>query len=335
MIIWGQFILCTAVIVFSGSRLSLYGDVIAERTGMSKTWIGVVLIASVTSLPELITGLSAVAVFDLPNIAAGDVLGSCMFNILIIALLDFIGGPTPLSARAHQGQVLTAGFGILLLGLVGLSLAANAVIPQIGWISASSFVILGLYLVAMRTVFLYERKRAAEVAREIVGETKYGHVSSARAYSLYGLNAAVIIVAATLLPYLGERIAEGTGLGTMFVGSIFVAFSTSLPEVVVSVSALRIGAVDIALGNLFGSNLFNIGILALDDVLYTKGPLIAQISAGHQVSVMAAIAMTAVAVIGLTYQLTRKLRFFAWDSVAIAIIYVLAISILYVAGTGK
>jgi Ca2+/Na+ antiporter len=69
--------------------------------------------ASVTSLPELVTGISSSAVFDLPDIAAGDVLGSCMFNVLILAVLDFLSGAAPISAKAHQGQVLTASFGIL------------------------------------------------------------------------------------------------------------------------------------------------------------------------------------------------------------------------------
>jgi cation:H+ antiporter len=85
MIVWLQFIACTAIIVFAGAKLSKYGDIIADLTGMGRMWIGVVLLASVTSLPELITGVSSVTLYDLPNIAVGDVLGSCMFNLLIIA----------------------------------------------------------------------------------------------------------------------------------------------------------------------------------------------------------------------------------------------------------
>jgi cation:H+ antiporter len=332
LIVWLQFIACTALILFSGSKLSFYGDIIAEKTGMGRTWIGVVLMASVTSLPEMITGVSSVTIFDLPDIAVGDVLGSCMFNMLIIALLDFMGGSTPLSARAHHGQVLGAGFGILLLGLVGISLFASASVPRIGWISLSSLVFLAVYLIAIRTVFLYEKRRISEFVRDVAEEARYESVAKARAYTMYGLNAAVIIAAATYLPYLGERIAELTGLGRTFVGSIIIALSTSLPEVVVCLGALRLGAVDIALGNLFGSNLFNIGILALDDVLYTKGALLSHVSGGHLVMALAAITMTAIATIGLTYQTTRKLHVFAWDSIGIVIVYVLATLVLYASG---
>lgn len=149
MVIWLQFAGCTALIIFSGSRLSMYGDVIAEKTGMGQTWIGVVLMASVTSLPELITGISSVRIYNLPNIAAGDVLGSCMFNLLILAALDVGRRQAPISSIAHQGQVLTAAFGIVFLGLTGISILAANSIPTLGRISVSSFLLLGLYFVAM------------------------------------------------------------------------------------------------------------------------------------------------------------------------------------------
>jgi cation:H+ antiporter len=332
--IWLQFAACTALILLSGWKLAFYGDIIAERTGVGRIWIGVVLMALVTSLPELITGVSSIAVFDLPNIAAGDVLGSCMFNMLIIAMLDFMNGSTPLSARTHQGQVIGAGFGILLLGLVSISLLSSAAIPTIGWVSISSLVFLGVYLIAIRTVFLYEKRRIGEFVRDVAEEARHSHITKSRAFTMYGLNALVIIVAATYLPHVGQRIAEITGLGRTFVGSVFIALSTSLPELVVSLGALRLGAVDIALGNLFGSNLFNIAILALDDVLYTKGALLSNVSQSHLVTASAAIVMTAIAVIGLTYQAMRKLRFFAWDSVGVVVIYVFATLILYATGTG-
>ena len=101
ILLWSQFALVTLVIVFAGYHLSTYGDVIAEKTGMGRTWVGIILMASVTSLPELITGASSVVVFDLPSIAIGNILGACMFNMLVIGLLDALSGPIPISAKAH------------------------------------------------------------------------------------------------------------------------------------------------------------------------------------------------------------------------------------------
>jgi cation:H+ antiporter len=112
---------CTLLIVLSGVRLSRYGDVIAEKSGLGGTWMGVLVMAAVTSLPELVTGVSSIVVFDVPDIAAGDVIGSCMFNLLILAFLDF-RHPEPLSARIHQGHVLSAAFGIVMLGLAALAM---------------------------------------------------------------------------------------------------------------------------------------------------------------------------------------------------------------------
>jgi cation:H+ antiporter len=329
MVLWLQFIACTGIILVSGTYLSKYGDVIAEKTGLGRTWVGVILMASVTSLPELVTGISSTAIFNVPDIAVGDVLGSCMFNILILAVLDFMSRSAPISTKAHQGQVLTAAFGMLLLGLVNVSLFGAAQMPSVGWVGVYSFVFIAVYLIAMRSVFSYEKKRIAELIEVVAEEIRYEKISKAKAYRMYGLNALLTIGAAVYLPGLGARIAEFTGLGQTFVGNIFIALSTSLPELVVSIATLKIGAIDMAFGNIFGSNLFNILILAVDDLFYTKGPILSHVSANHLVTSSAAIAMTAVAAIGLTYRASKKWLFFAWDSVAILAIYTFALSILY------
>lgn len=330
LLTWLLFIACAAVILVAGTQLSRYGDVIADMTGLGRTWIGVVLLASVTSLPELITGFSSVAIFRVPNIAMGDIAGSCMFNLLIIAMLDALHGPSPISARVHQGQVLSASFGVILLGLVSLSIVLGEMLPIIGWMSVSSVLFIVIYLLAMRTIFTYEQRRiVAEFVAEMATEAEARHPSAARVYGLFTLNAVLIVGAALYLPGLAETLAETTGLGQTFFGTIFVALSTSLPEVVVSIAALRIGAIDMAVGNIFGSNLFNIGILALDDLFYTPGPLLAAIETSHIIAVLAAIIMTAIAIVGLTYRSDSKRLFVAWDALGIAVVYALANVALY------
>jgi cation:H+ antiporter len=329
MVLWFQFAAVAAVILFAGANLSKYGDVIAEKTGMGRTWVGVILMASVTSLPELITGVSAVAMFDLPDLAVGNVLGACMFNMLTIALLDVLSGSTPISARANQGQVLAAGFGLLLLAVAASSIAANASMPALGWIGWYSVAFFLIYAVAMRTVFLFERKRIAELVHERMEAARYDHVSLGKAYRNYAVNAALVIAAAIYLPYLGDRIATVTGLGGTFVGTTLIALTTTLPELAVSIAALRIGAADLVFGNLFGSNLFNLAILAVDDVLYVKGPLLSDVAQSHMVTANAAMAMTAVAVIGLTYRASKKRFLFAWDSLAILAIYGLGVATVF------
>jgi cation:H+ antiporter len=118
-------------------------------------------------------------------------------------------------------------------------------------------------------------------------------------------------------------------LGQSFIGNIVIAASTSLPEIVVSLAALKMGAVDMAFGNLFGSNLFDMAILGIDDVFYMNGVLTAVVSPNHQIAAVAAMTMTAVAVVGLTYRVTKKTLFLAWDSWGIVGVFVLTTVALY------
>ena len=184
------------------------------------------------------------------------------------------------------------------------------------------------YVAGMRTIFSYEKRQIAERVKGLAEEDQYTHISKTKAFTMCGINAALIIGAATYLPHVGESIAQGTGLGQTFVGNIFIALSTSLPEVVVSVAALKLGAVDLAFGNILGSNLFNISILALDDVLYTRGPILAHVSGNHTVTAVAAMTMTAVAIIGLTFRASKKTLFIAWDALGIVILHVITTTIL-------
>jgi cation:H+ antiporter len=329
LILWLQFIACAGVILIAGTYVSKYGDIIAEKTGLGRTWIGVILIASVTSLPELVTGISSVAVFNLPDIAVGNILGACMLNLLMMSILDVIGGSAPISTRVHQGHVLTAGFGILMLGIASLTVMLAGSLPAIGWIGVNSLFFIGCYLVAMRMVFVYEKRRIAEFVKEMAEEVQYRNISKSRAYAVFAANAVLIIGAAIYLPRIGEDIAARTGLGQTFVGSVFIALSTTLPELVVSISALMIGAADIAVGNLFGSTVFNVFLLAVDDVFYTAGPLLADVSEDHLVSSLSAIIALSIAIIGLIYRADKKALLFGWDSLAILAIYVFNLSVLY------
>ena len=127
--IWIEFIVCAIAITWSGYILSKYGDVIAEKTGLGRAWIGAILIAGVTSLPELASGISAITWLKVPNLAAGAVLGSCLFNLMLIAFMDLTYQPGRVLANAQDVHILSGGLGVLLLGLVamGVLIAVRAV----------------------------------------------------------------------------------------------------------------------------------------------------------------------------------------------------------------
>jgi len=327
---WAGYAACTVLIVFSGVKLSGYGDIIAVKTGLGRTWIGVVLMASVTSLPELITGLGSVTYAGAPDIAVGNVLGSCTFNMLILALLDVLHRPLPLSARARHGHTLTAGFGILLLCIATVGLFLQGRHSPIGWVGAYSLLFLGIYVIAMRTIFAYEKKQVAAFVKGHAGGPGYDGISLRSAVLKYAVHAGVIIAAASLLPLVGKGIAESTALGQTFVGNVFIAASTTLPEVVVSLAAVRMGSLDMAVGNLFGSNIFNVGlILAMDDFFFTPGAILSFVDPSHLVSAVSAAAMTTIAVLGLTYRAEKKRLWLAWDSIGMTAVFLVNLLILF------
>jgi len=333
--VWVQFLLCVLAIGFAGVKLSRYGDAIADKTGLGGTWIGVIMLASVTSLPELVTGISSVTVADTPDIAAGDVLGSCVFNLVLIVMLDFLSRDESVYRRASQGHILAAGFGIMLIGIAGLNLllAAKGGTVAIWHMGLYSPAILILYAVAMRSVFLYESVQVQEFTQ---AETDaYPELTLRVAVARYVAAAVVVLVAGAWLPFVAKALAVEMGWHESFVGTLFVAFVTSLPEMVVTVAALHLGAIDMAIGNLFGSNLFNIAILAVDDILFLPGPLFDSVSTTHAMSAFSAIMMTGVAIVGLLYRpRNRVLKTVGWASIFLFTVYLINSYILYIYGEG-
>jgi cation:H+ antiporter len=251
-----------------------------------------------------------------------------MFNLLILSLLDAIQ-PERLSARAYRGHALSIGFALLLLGIAGVGLVAGARLPALGWVGLYSPLLIVVYLVAMRVIFTHEQRRRARETDEVAEALQYGETTTRAAGLRYGGAAVVVIAAALWLPQLGAELARQTGLGDAFVGSIFIAIVTSLPEIAVSLTAVRIGALDLAIGNVLGSNLFNLLILGLDDLFYRQGPLLTDVNASHGVALFAIVTMNALFLVGLTSRVITKRFVVAWDTGGIAVVYAVAIGLIY------
>jgi cation:H+ antiporter len=330
LITWVQFVGCLAVIGVAGVQLSRYGDAIADKTGLGGTWVGVMMLGTVTSLPELVTGVSSVTVAGVPEIAVGDVLGSCAFNLLLLVMLDLFYRQESVYTRASHGHVLGGGFGVILLGVVGFALLWSALggVPALAHVGIYTPAIFLLYAIALRTVFLYSQRTLAEYAGE--EPDRYPQLSLSQTLWRY-LGAALFVVgAAVWLPFIGERLAATMGWYQSFVGTLFVAFVTSVPELVVTFAAMKLGALDMALGNLVGSNLFNIMILGIDDLFYTAGPLLAHVSVVHTATALTAMAMTGIAIVALLYHPRKRvLHTVGWASVLLAAVFLLNAWVLY------
>lgn len=328
--VWVQFGVCALLIAVAGRRLSHYGDVIAEKTGLSGNWIGMILLASVTSLPELVTGISAVTLTDAPELAVGNALGSCMVNLSMLAVIDFLYRRESFYRRASRGHILSAGFGIVALALVGVSILLGSMTPAaaIGHVGVQALVILLLYVVAIRTVLAFEREQIREFAEDVA--ERYPQLTLRQALTGYAMAAAVVVAAGVWLPFIGTRLAEVMNWHGSFVGTLFIAIATTMPELAVTVSAVRIGALDMAIANLLGSNLFNVTILAIDDLFYLKGPIFSHVTATQAFSAFSGCLMTGLAVIGLACRPgVRLLRAVGWISIGLVATYVLNAWVLF------
>jgi cation:H+ antiporter len=183
----------------------------------------------------------------------------------------------------------------------------------------------------MRALFRYERRQRAAAVEERV--ERYPDTTLREALIRYGLAASMVVTAGLWLPYVGRDIAQAMAWQETFVGTLFVAFATTLPEIVVTVSALRIGALDLAVSNLLGSNLFNLVIIAIDDTVYLKGPLLSFVSPLHAVSALSVVMMSGVAVVGLFYRPRERLfRTVGWTSLLLLSLYLLNAFFLYLYG---
>jgi len=324
------FAVSVAIIIYSGTKLSFYGDKIADLTGMGKAWVGLILMASVTSLPELITGISAVAIVKAPDLAAGDIFGSCIFNLLILSVLD-ARIKQPLFSMVKSSHIVAAIFGIILLMITGMAIFLSDEIPSVLWISSFTFVLFGVYLGSIWGIFKYEHAALIENPQATITHSATHAADLKKVIGGYALHALIVIVAAIFLPYFGEHIATYSGLGNSFFGTVFIAAATSLPELVVSLVALRMGSLDMAVGNLLGSNVFNICILGIDDVFYQEGPLFYAISPDHLISVFVTIIMTAVVGLGLLFRPKKKqLWLLSLDTFIIVLLYMALMIYLFI-----
>ena len=303
-----QFVSAAAVIVAAGTLLTRFADAIAIISGLGRLLVGSVLLAAATSAPELLVDLNAVRI-GAPDLAVGDLAGSSLFNLLILAALDL----SPRSrgrmlSRTSVGHALSGTMSIVLTAMTALAiLTAGAWTPTLAGVGIGSLAILTVFLLGVRLIFHDQRLSAArlELVESIAGATPSHPSSLLRPVIGFALATAAIVAAAPFMARSADRLAELTGLARSFLGTTLVACCTSLPELVSAIAALRIGALDLAAGNVFGSNCFNMALLVPLDLAH-PGSLLASVSSVHVVTCLATIVVTGTAVAAQLYHRDRR-----------------------------
>jgi len=326
--IWLQFLISAILLVLAAIKLAEYGDVIAVRTRLGGIFIGTLLLAGATSLPELFTTINAINQ-QVPNLAAGNIFGSSMFNMLMLAVLDMVNPRTRILHRVAINHALSAGLAVLLTGTAVFFVVANINV-QLGWVGLDSLLLIGMYWFAMRLI--YARNRIGTEELEVAGEEVERLPGLGAAAIGFAGATAVLVIVTPWLVRSSVGIAEMTGLTTGFVGIALVALVTSLPEVVTTVSAARIGAYDLAVGNLFGSNIFNIFALGSTDFFYFQGHFLATIDPALTLAGLAGLVLTSLGLVSTVAQVERRLFFAEIDAVLIVLGYAGAMWLLFSRG---
>ena len=333
LLVWLKFIVCVLLILFAGRNVAKYGDIIADKTGLGGLWIGVVLVAMATSLPELFTGISAVTLLKAPDLAVGDVFGANTFNLFNLALLDIAYRHGPLLTKASPRHALSGGLSIIMVAFPSVCLLISSMVSTlaIGWIGIYTPVILILYLFILRLLFDFEKNERIESSLDVEMVSESEGIALRRAYFFYALSAIVIIAAGVWLAFVGKDLARMTGWEQSFIGSLLLAFTTTLPEITVSFSALRLGAVDLCVANMIGSNIFNMMLLAIFDLFYAEGPILAAVSQSHVFTALIVVLMSGIFIAGLVFRPQHKTPLKAsWYAIGLIVVFIVGACINFV-----
>jgi cation:H+ antiporter len=323
--IWVEFIFSAAVIVFAATQLAKYGDIIAVRTRLGGMFIGLLLLAGATSLPEVLTTVSSLSQ-GVPNLAAGNLLGSNMFNMVMLAVIDLAGQQQRVLRKAALKHALTGSLSTMLIAIVVFFILAKIEI-QVGWVGLDSILLMLAYGVA---IYLIQQNASPLAAVDTEIPVKFP--SLLRGILGFLVAAAVLAVITPMMVGSSVAIAEITGLGASFVGTTLVALVTSLPEVVTTLAALKLGADDMAIGNLFGSNMFNMFALGLTDLFFVQGRFLSIIDPAFLLVSVIGLIMTILALVGNLARIERRLWFLEIDALALILVYAGGLWLLFVRG---
>lgn len=324
-----EFLAESAVIIIAGTFLVRYSDLLGERLGMGRSLVGLLLLAIATSLPELLVGCHA-SLLGAVDLAVGDLLGSSLFNLLILAILDLAtrtrGRMLNRTVSAHALSAVTS---ILLTGLVLMF-----ILLDLEWnfrgVGAGSFAIAVAYLFSLRLVFFDQQFSRQHDTEEF--EAAVIQMSLTRALTGYLLATGAIFLAAPRLAQTSDALALETGLGGTVIGTILVALVTSLPEATTTFSALRLGMTDMAIGNILGSNTFNMVILIGLDLSYGS-PILSSVSSVHAVTAVAVILVTCVAIQGMLYRVEKRIWLIEPDAILVILLVLGALGLVSSLGT--
>ncbi|OEF97977.1 sodium:calcium antiporter [Desulfuribacillus alkaliarsenatis] len=331
------FFIASIVTIVAAVKVSKYADVISEKTSFGGLMIGTVLLAGATSLPEITTSASAIAINN-PDIAIGNVLGSNIFNVLIIAVLDIWFRRKKMFLFASSEHRITATIGTLMMVTVIIGIMSGTSYEIFG-IGLTSYLLIVIYIVGMWLISAINRKVRGSILKETIEKTSMElNVEKAVEINTTTVKQAVmgfvgfafiILLAGSSLSILGDQIAVITGLGSTFVGSFLIAATTSLPEVVSVYAALRLSNVNLAIGAVLGSNIFNMLIITFSDSLYRPGSILSAIDPVQAVTAFGGLVMSLLILMTLFYRKAKSTWAYSMPPAVMMIAYLIVTYVIF------
>ena len=253
-------------VVLLAVRLSYYVDVLDRKTNISGEFIGGVMLAAVTSLPELFTALTAVIALDRPQLVQGDIFGSNVFNLCVIGVLILFTYQNYRRSSLSKTHKSTIIYSLIMYALAFIGMLKPMEI-SLGVLNVNLMSILILVVYGINVLFM-KNDESAENENE-----DNCHLSVIQVVIRFILYSVSLVCVSILLTHVTDQVAEELNLGATAAGAIFLGIATSLPELSASINLVRMKNYNASFGNIVGSNLFNFTILCFADLVYSKGSI--------------------------------------------------------------
>lgn len=319
------FFLSAAVITVVGIRLTDLADRLADKTGWGEALLGGLFLAGVTSLPDFAATMTAAA-DGYAELAMGNILGSLAVNFVFLAIADLSYRKANLEhAAASTSNLVQAG---LLIALLTIPMLAKLSGEIVLWgVHPATPVLFIAYVFGYRMIQrdhatpMWAPRHTAQTVKDTPDTQNARSDSLAGLWTRFALLAALAGLAGWALMNCAETIVDETALSASIVGTLFTAVFTSLPELVTTIAAVRYGALTLAVGNIIGTNCFNVLVIAASDVVYREGSLYHAVTPQQMSWVMVTILLTSILLLGMLRRERYGIARIGFESFLILLVY--------------
>lgn len=321
------------VITLAGSQLARVADELADRTGLGEAMFGVLLLAGATSLPDFAATLSA-ALDARAELAMSNIMGSMAVNLVFLGIADMLYRQANLEHAAASPAILM--LAALLIVLLSLPLLAMVMPPVsvFGVHPVTPLITLG-YLYGLHLVRGTQEKPMwfPRPTRQTVRDrpAPYAKEGLASAWGRFVALAALTALAGWVLMEAAKGISDQAGLSDSLVGGLLTALATSSPELVTTIAAIRHGSLTLGVSNIFGTNCFNMLVVATADIGYPGGSIYHGMAPLQMTWALVCILMTAILLMGMLKREVFGIGRIGFESALMLAVYALAVAVVVAA----